>query len=117
MISDGGVNSVKLTWSASSVIGVLRFIITATNLNVSSIPLTISDIRHPQYTFTVLSRTACDTYGFQVTAVNRGKEATASDIVTAVMPTLPDISLVELSNEYFLLITEMGATITVTFNV
>ena len=117
--TENGVGSLNISWSLVTIEGVaVTFTVTVTNLNDSSTgPMEVSGIQDQHYIFTLEDSTSCDVYSFQVTAVNGAGTGTPSEIITRILPSLPDISPVQDSLQHSLVRTASGVTLSVTFNV
>lgn len=112
-----GVNSITIRWTSSSVRGVS----TTFNLritNPSTGPVLIGDIQTNHYVFSVNGTPSCDSYGFQVTAVNDAGTSNPSQMVTRSLPSLPDVSSVSGSLRHSLGLNSSGVVLlSVTFDV
>lgn len=117
VIVNNKINSLNISWTASTGVGALVYSLTATNLNVSVRPITVTDLTTSRYTLTVPTLTACDTYSFQVFAVSYANVRASSKKITAVIPSVPNILIVQESTSHFVTISDGVATLTVSFNV
>ena len=111
-----GANSLRVSWLAGK--NATTFTLTATNLNVSIEPTVIPDIQNQFYVFNTESRSACDTYGFQVSTPVAGGGERSSAVVNAVVPSRPNVSLVEETIQHSVsIITASEAIATIEFDV
>ena len=92
-VTENGVSSLILSWSAQNVEG-LSYTVIITNVNDSSIePMEVRRIWDHQYTFTH-DTTSCDLYMFQVKSVNSEGIESPSEVITSGLPSLPSAPLV-----------------------
>ena len=118
--SENGSQSLKVSWSFVRFIEgvVVTFTLTVSNLQLNdSEPLVIGGIQEQYYFFTALSSTSCDTYSFQVTALNVAGVSNSSEVITRSLPSLPDISAVEVSLSHSLMVSGKGVQLTISFQV
>ena len=115
IVSDG---SIRLIWFVPEIEGVpLSFHLSATDLNDSQIgTVTISRIMQQNYVFSVIP-SVCHVYAFQLIAENYLGTSAPSEIITRTIPFLPDMSIVDMTLQDFLLKTPKEFKISVSYNV
>ena len=97
----------------------VNYTLTATNLNDSSSSQTIvvAGLQEQYFIFNGSSSASCDTYSFQVTALNPAGAGNPSEVITWSPSLLPDISQVEESLNHSLMVTSQGIQLTAWFQV
>lgn len=106
-VSSNGVTSLNISWVSSCY--------DTFDLRVNSIDfLAIED---QYYIFNITDTTSCEIYHFQVTAKNGSMASSPSEIISRSFPSLPNVSPVQDSLEYYLFKTDEGIFIEFTFDV
>ena len=96
----------------------VNYTLTITNLNDSSSePIVVTGIQEQYFIFNGSSSASCDTYSFQVTALNAAGAGNPSEVITWSPSLLPDISQVEESLNHSLMVTSQGIQLTTRFQV
>ena len=114
-----GPQAFNISWSFTYIEGVpVEFTLTATRLGPSGDgqPMFVRGIQDQHYIFNPDAITSCDSYRFEVEAMN-SEGSGRSNETTVTFPSPPDISQAVDSLNYSLAVTSTGIQLTVTFMV